>query len=359
LRAVSVPFGTARTVGGMHTHSRIPRRAGLAIVAGLVAMSSVAVADARSAQPVPRKHPTVAHQAASSCSPARASTARSAYGWPLKPFLRQHPVRGFFGDPRLADKTFRGDNHGSFHFGVDVSAPDGTAVYATISGRVVLEAHRRETVAIRADDGRTVFAYWHLDRAVQNGERVTAYRTVVGNIAAGWGHVHFAESRDGLYLNPLRRGAMGPYTDRTCPWLRHLRLEQSDRAVRGSHAAGTVALVVEAYDRVPMPVPGAWAGKPVVPATIAWRLVSSAGSRTAWRLPFDVATALPRCHFASAYARWTRQNSAHRAGRYRLYLTHSLDTTLFADGSYVVVVRATDTAGNATRALFPLTVSNS
>jgi hypothetical protein len=25
----------------------------------------------------------------------------AAYGWPIKPFDQQHPVRGFFGDPRI------------------------------------------------------------------------------------------------------------------------------------------------------------------------------------------------------------------------------------------------------------------
>src|SRR5688572_15595570 len=50
------------------------------------------------------------------------------YRWPVKPFDRQHPVRGFFGDPRIA-------NHGhskQFHFGVDISAPNGTPVFATL-----------------------------------------------------------------------------------------------------------------------------------------------------------------------------------------------------------------------------------
>ena len=58
-----------------------------------------------------------------------AQPQRYAYRWPLKPFGRQHPVRAFFGDPRIA-------NHGrtrQFHFGIDISAPNGTPVYATRS----------------------------------------------------------------------------------------------------------------------------------------------------------------------------------------------------------------------------------
>src|SRR5580765_2425787 len=52
-------------------------------------------------------------------------TLRPAYNWPVKPFGRQHPVRGFLNDPRIG-------GHGSraFHFGIDVAAADGTPVYA-------------------------------------------------------------------------------------------------------------------------------------------------------------------------------------------------------------------------------------
>src|SRR5262245_35560893 len=67
-----------------------------------------------------------------------------AYGWPVKPFDRQHPVRGVFGDPRI------GETSHSFHFGVDVSAPDGTPVYATATGTVVRDHDYPETVCIRA-----------------------------------------------------------------------------------------------------------------------------------------------------------------------------------------------------------------
>lgn len=294
----------------------------------------------------------------STCSHSSHRSSAPSYGWPVKPFHRQHPVRGFFGDPRLADKTFRGDNHGSFHFGVDVSAPDGTPVYATISGRVVIESHRPETVSVRADDGRTVFAYWHVVRKVENGQRVTAYQTVLGRIASGWGHVHFAESRDDAYLNPLRPGAMGPYADRTCPRLRNLGLERNGRVMRGSVATGTVSLVVEAFDSVPMAVPGAWAGKPVMPAAVAWRLVDRGRPATAWRTAFDVRSALPAEGFESVYARWTRQNSARRVGRYRLLLASEFDTTRIPDGSYLVLVEAVDTAGNTTCARFSLVVAN-
>ena len=72
--------------------------------------------------------------------------AASAYGWPVKPFDRQHAVRGFFGDPRIDDA-----NHsGSLHPGVDIVAPNGTPVYATIDGTAWIDSRHQRTVAVVA-----------------------------------------------------------------------------------------------------------------------------------------------------------------------------------------------------------------
>jgi murein DD-endopeptidase MepM/ murein hydrolase activator NlpD len=59
--------------------------------------------------------------------------AAHAYGWPVKPFDRMHPVRGTFDDPRfhLAPNFTTAQ---SFHSGVDISAPDDTPVYAVGPG---------------------------------------------------------------------------------------------------------------------------------------------------------------------------------------------------------------------------------
>ena len=48
-------------------------------------------------------------------------TVAPAYGWPLEPFGRQHPVRAFLDDPRIGHEGGR-----AFHFGIDIAAPDGT-----------------------------------------------------------------------------------------------------------------------------------------------------------------------------------------------------------------------------------------
>ena len=280
--------------------------------------------------------------AAALAAAAAAPGTAGAYGWPLKPFNAQHPVRGFFGDPRIGD--YRHADVGSLHFGVDVSAPDGTAVYATTSGRVVIEAVRPEVVSIRAADGRTVFAYWHVVPAVANGTYAVAYRTVVGHIARGWGHVHFAEFRDHRYLNPLRPGAMQPYGDETNPRVHGIAFERDGRPV-GRHVHGRVDIVVEPLDETPVAVPAPWNAKPVMPAFVEWR-IARRGVSMPWRVAFDARTVLPTTPFRAVYARWTRQNRRDSRGRYRLLLAHGFDTSSLQPGSYRVEVRLADTRGN-------------
>jgi hypothetical protein len=268
----------------------------------------------------------------------------SAYGWPVAPFDRQHPVRGFFGDPRI------GPHSRALHFGVDISAPDGTPVYATLSGRVVVEPQRPEVVAIRSHaDPDVVFAYWHVVPTVRNGAHVVAYRTVIGRVAEGEGHVHFAELRRGRYLNPLRQGALAPFADATRPQVRSLTAERLDIPLDKRGLAGPVDLVADVADEMPVAAPAPWTGKPVMPALVRWRLIGRrARVALPWRTAVDARAALPSC-FDAVYARWTRQNKPWSRGRYRVVLTRGLDTTALPDGHYTVEVEVADTRGNRSR----------
>src|SRR5207302_4092099 len=128
----------------------------------------------------------------------------SAYPWPLKPFDKPHAIRGFFNDPR---RDFVGEElQSAFHFGIDISARDNTPVYAVAPG-VVSRHATYVTVSLNGRD----FGYWHIDPAVDQGQTVDE-GTLLGAVEPGWGHVHFAESVNGVYLNPLRVGALAPYS---------------------------------------------------------------------------------------------------------------------------------------------------
>ena len=271
---------------------------------------------------------------------AAVPAAAPAYGWPVKPFDRQHPVRGFFGDPRIDDA----DHSGSLHFGVDVVAADGTPVYATQSG--VVSIHPLHETTIIVTGGGRVFEYWHVVPRVRAGDRVSAYRTVIGRVEAPWAHVHFSERRGSTYVNPLRRGAMEPYRDGTIPAAGDVTAERNGVPIPRSQLSGRIDLIGEAHDAMPLAAPRPWTGKPVMPALVKWRLVAASGRATPWTIAFDVREALPASPFGKVYARWTRQNKPWRAGRYRVFLARGLDTRTVADGAYRVEVEATDTAGN-------------
>ena len=128
------------------------------------------------------------------------------YQWPLRPFDRPHPVRGYFNDPRISGSSR------AFHFGIDIAAPNDTAVYAVRAGVV----HRHGPQALSVLDGDVSFGYWHIIPAVRHHQHIQRHQ-LVGHIAAPWLHVHFDERRAGLYRDPLRPGALIPWQDTTRP----------------------------------------------------------------------------------------------------------------------------------------------
>ena len=294
-------------------------------------------------------------------SPVTASAASkhirsgSSYGWPVKPFDRQHAVRGYFGDPRIEPKP-DGSRLRQFHFGVDVAAPNGTPVYATLTGRASIHPNHHDVVLI---DGPldVEFQYWHIIPTIQSGEYVTAYRTVIGHVESPWLHVHFSELRGGVFLNPLRPGAMGPYVDSTRPIVSALELERSaDSAhVAPAAAGGTIDLVAEVADGTPLPIAAPWHDMPVMPALVRWRLVSARGPATDWQTALDFRETIPSASaFSNVYAKWTRQNHPNHRGRYRIYLAHGWSCGQLSPGWYRIQVEASDIRDNTTVSEFPV-----
>jgi hypothetical protein len=276
-----------------------------------------------------------------------------SYTWPLKPFHRQHPVRAFFGDPRIG-------NHGlahNFHFGIDIHGDNRELVYATIDGTVLVPRNHLDSVLVLSDDGRTRFEYWHVRPHVRSGQRVHRNRTVVGHISC-WQHVHFSEWRDGRYVNPLRPGGIGPYRDQTRPFVQSLQIRQHGHGVAATSMSGTVDLTVEAYDPAPTALPEPYTGNPVSPVLLRWR-VRGNGAVTAWKTVADFRSGIPRNDaFYSVYAPSTRQNWQEHEGRYRFVVARGFDTSELGGGRHVIEVMATDTKGNTGTARFPVDVVN-
>jgi hypothetical protein len=262
----------------------------------------------------------------------------AAYSWPVKPFDRQHPVRANLNDPRIGHEGGE-----SFHFGIDISVPDGTPVYAVTGGKAYV---RPGNVSV-ADGGTHSFGYWHVRAAVVNHQPVRRHQ-LLGWVIPGWEHVHFAERANGVYLNPLRPGGLGPYTDVSAPEIGEITLTHL--------AGGGVQVLANTYDTPSPRVRGDWTHEPVSPALIQWRVFRNGRAVAGWQTAADFRTRmLDRKLFESVYAPPTRQNHKGKAGLYCFFLSHEWKP---ADGTYRIEVAASDTRENRTVARLDFTVEH-
>ena len=292
----------------------------------------------------------------------RPPPSRLAYGWPVRPFDRQHPIRGNFGDPRtisesprLGSDTSLSAGSYSFHNGIDIAAPAGTPVYPVVSGIVSIRSS--DELVVATADGR-LFQYWHLLTQVHTGEHVVARQTILGRIRPEADHVHLTEIDGFRVHNPVDPGHLEPYRDHTPPEVVTLDFDDSTGATLAPQALhGRVLIGAVARDTPPLPVPGAWLGYPVTPALVAWKLDAN-GDKTVvpWTTVADFRqTEPPTSDFWRVYADGTYQNFPvfadryfwRQSGRYVFDLTpQALDTTRLKNGAYTVTVAVADVCGN-------------
>jgi hypothetical protein len=279
------------------------------------------------------------------------TSAGATYGWPLAPVDRQHPVRGFFDDPRQ-----QGTEPPSFHFGIDVSGADGSPVYAVAAGTVRLQA---DGLALVADTGDRIFSYWHIVPSVADLSRVQPGDRI-GAIKQGFGHVHFVEKHGDRYVNPLRPGGIAPYVDITSPTVASLGVAAGKRWLDPAAVRGVVDLVVDAYDTPSAPLPPPpWDAVHVAPAYVRWRLVPEGSVAGAWHTALDFRSYLAaNARFTDVYTPWTTMNRAGRAGTLVFYLARGWDSRANPDGRYRLDVAVFDTQGNSARSRLWLTVAN-
>ena len=304
----------------------------------------------------------------------RPHVGRLVYRWPLRPFDRPHPIRGSFGDPRtVVDEGPLGTDSAhtsgtfSFHNGVDIVARAGSGVFPVVSGTA--EIGYGDEVIVETGEGR-IFQYFHVRPAVRPGQRVIAYRTMLGRTLPRWGHLHLTEIDGFRVHNPLDPGHLEPYQDSTVPTVGDVNFTTSDGSELDSRAVrGTILISVDVHDATALPVASAWYGVPVAPALVTWRLKNSRGRIV---LPTRIVadfrhTEPPRREFWKVYASGTYQNFPAfgdtyfygRPGRYLFNLTPTpLNTTRFRNGRYELTVTGVDTCGNRTAATTYLRVRN-
>lgn len=363
-RGAALPAPPPTKGGARAAGERRPRVADCTIAAGLLAFA-LAVAGCgggRSRSPSARHLAVVRVSAPARRSPCdHPPRSRLTYPWPVKPFARQHPVRGNFGDPRtLTSEAFGADTPRSpglfsFHNGIDIAAPVGTRVYPVVSGVVV--ERKADEIVVRTDDGRT-FQYWHLLPLIRAGQRVVAERTVLGTIRPEARHVHLTEIDGFRVHNPADPGHIEPYRDHTVPRVSEVTFREASGSVLDPRRLrGRILIDARAQDEPPEPVPGAWLGFPVTPALVAWRLTDRSGHPVVpERTVADFRRLEPPTRdFWRVYGAGTYQNNPvfahhyfwHVPGRYVFNLTPApLDTTRLPNGRYVLTVDAADVCGN-------------
>jgi hypothetical protein len=300
------------------------------------------------------------------------SSTASSYGWPFRPFSNQHPIRGFFGDPRTVyeDRVLA---HGyeksgffSFHQGVDISAADGTPIYPVVSG----SAHYlgAATLSIHARGDR-IFQYFHIVPNVDEGQQVVAQQTMLGFVQAPFGHVHLTEIDGTRSVNPLQEGHLTPYNDHTRPTVRAaLFRNQFGWLQTPLGLCGRVEIAVDAFDTPPLPVPGAFNGFPVAPALVRWSINRRNGTAAVpWHTAADFRSTLPpNQRFFDTYAQGTYENAPRfgdrqyplMPGRYLFLLAANFDTTSLPNGAYTLAILAADERANTTILQQPFTVLN-
>ena len=257
-------------------------------------------------------------------------------------------MRGYFNDPRISGASR------AFHFGIDVSAPNGTPVHAVRGGTVHIEGTRSLSVS----DGDVDFGYWHILPAVAHHQQVAKHQ-IVGHIQAPWLHVHFAEHRSDVYRDPLRRGALTPWSDTTEPHVTKIVLSRNGRTLSPAAISGPVDVIAEAHQMPPLAVAAPWNGLPVTPARIRWRVRRGGLTVRPWHTPIDFSKGLlPKEDFHRIYAPGTRQNRPEKPGLYRFFLAHTWTTTLLPDGNYHLEVEASDLRGNKGGLALPFTLAN-
>jgi murein DD-endopeptidase MepM/ murein hydrolase activator NlpD len=295
----------------------------------------------------------------------------AAYPWPLAPFDRPHPVRANFGDPRTVfynqlPDSLDGPGRFAFHDGIDISAPAGTPVYPVTDG----VSRYVSATAIAVRHGRTDFRYMHILPVVEQGQHVHAQRTVLGYVEQWAGHLHFGEIDHGHAVNPLVRGHIAPYFDRTTPSVTEVSLRRADgRTLQAPFVVcGTVAILATAQDLPAVPVPPPWEGLPVAPARISWSLEATGNPLIVrGRVAIDFTKGLPsNTRFWDVYSRGTFQNAPRFGhaqypglhGRFLYVVVRALDTERLPDGTYTLTVFAEDTRGNQGRTSTAVTVDN-
>ena len=140
---------------------------------------------------------------------------------------------------------------------VDIEANDFQPVYAIQSGYATVAQSGFEDTKVTVGD----YTYWHISPKVRSGQYVVAYKTELGAVEYGFGHIAFSEGSDDAYLNPLRPGGpLRPYADAEAPVIGVPEIFSDGRVI--GHAFDPQSFIHKTSYLTPV----------LAPAALAWRL---------------------------------------------------------------------------------------
>jgi hypothetical protein len=128
-----------------------------------------------------------------------------------------------------------------------------------------------QVLAPSGPDGRIQvgnYIYWHINPKVRTGELVTPFKTVLGTVMSGYGHMALSEvGSDGQYANPLRPEGtvLKPYSDGARPVIGRPSVSRDGQVVVPAYDPQTFIRKTKYYTPV------------LAPAAVAYRLYSSQG----------------------------------------------------------------------------------
>lgn len=183
--------------------------------------------------------------------------------WPTKPFAVAKPIRATFGEPRSVQM----DRHGLsgmalhehlysmnqvgvpgrriIHDGIDIVVKKGTPVYALENGKAKLGGNGKYARWVRVAN----FRYDHITPKVRNGQKVIAFKTVIGRVATPDHHLHLTRYHKGKAVNPLSNGSFIGYSDTARPQLSDFGVYTPEGGrLNPGEVRGKVAFTVMARD---------------------------------------------------------------------------------------------------------------
>jgi hypothetical protein len=148
---------------------------------------------------------------------------------------------------------------------VDIQARDGSAVYAVQPGVARVLAPSGPNARVQVGN----YIYWHIAPRVWTGELVTPFKTVLGTVMVGYGHIAFSElGAGGQYVNPLRPDGtvLKPYVDHARPVIGPPSVAAGGQVIVAAYAPQTYVRTTTYVTPV------------LAPAAIAYRLYDTHGT---------------------------------------------------------------------------------